>query len=114
MRRTRINSGSPSSFRSGVIASVMQRYRIVQSPVQCVTNSIGLAPRSPFSAFNPSSRAGISESAKTGIFIHQLLRKLRPTILVVLPKVHAAIKVGHLIPVSVEHERLAPGEFPQA
>src|SRR5262245_36201833 len=109
MRRKRINSGSPISFRSGVMEN-----RIVQSPVQCVTNSIGLAPRSPFSAFNPSSSAGTSDSAKTGTFTHHLLRKLRPVILVVLPKIHAGIKVGHLISVSVEHERLAPREFPQA
>src|SRR5262249_25457811 len=111
MRRKRINSGSPTSFRSGVIASVMHRKRIVQSPVQCVTNSIGLAPRSPFSAFRASSRAGTRESPKTGIFIHRLPRKPLPTILVILPQIYAGIKLGHLIAVSVEHERLAPEEF---
>ena len=40
----------PVTRRSGVMASVITRKRIAQSPVKCVMNSIGFAVRSPWTA----------------------------------------------------------------
>ena len=44
MRRKRASAGVPVITRSGVTASVMHRKRSVQSPVERIRYSAGLAP----------------------------------------------------------------------
>src|SRR5438552_19195554 len=99
MRRNFTRPGQRSSLRSGVMASVITRKRRVQSPVQCVMNSIGFALRSCWYAFQPSTASGTRHSAKTGIFNHRMS--------IVLAQIHAGIELSHLVPVAVEHQRFA-------
>ena len=47
MRRNLTSGFQPVSLRSGVIASVMQRNRSVQTPVSLVRSASGLALRLP-------------------------------------------------------------------
>ena len=50
MRRNLTKGFQPVSLRSGVIASVMQRNRSVQTPVSLVRSASGFALRLPVSA----------------------------------------------------------------
>jgi hypothetical protein len=54
MRLKRIAAFHPVSFRSGVIASVMQMKRSVQTPVSLVRSLSGLGLRLPVSAAQTS------------------------------------------------------------
>src|SRR5579863_3955194 len=113
MRRNRTNSGRRKSLRRGVIARVITRKRKVQSPVAWVMNSIGFAPKLSVNPLHTSSRAGTRQSAKTGTFIRRLPRTRFHRMLEVLPQIHAGVKMGHLIGVPVEWERLAFEELSQ-
>src|SRR5580692_8008461 len=116
MRRKRINSGRFSDFRSGVIASVMIRKRSVQSPVKCCRNSTGLAVSRPFNARNPRKTKGSRPEVNTSTLAHLVRRNVRSVAitLVVFLQIHAAIHAGHLIAVSVEHQRFALEYLAQA
>src|SRR5580692_4438636 len=53
------------SFRSGVIASVVSRKISVQSPVECVMNSIGFAPSPAWKPSQSSLARGTRAARKT-------------------------------------------------
>src|ERR1700704_2230158 len=114
MRRKRIAAFQPVSLRNGVIASVMQRNRSVQTPVSLVRSLRGLGLRFPVSAAQTSQVTGPSDATKTsGLRTTRTLRSERripepksriPS--VVLLQVHPAVQAGDLIAVPVEHHRL--------
>ena len=58
IRRKRTRSGTFSSFRNGVMASVATISRMAQSPVKCVMVSSGLGPRSCCQNSHASHRKG--------------------------------------------------------
>src|SRR5580692_2960920 len=53
------------SFRSGVIASVVSKKISVQSPVECVMNSIGFAPSPAWKPSQSSLARGTRAARKT-------------------------------------------------
>ncbi len=65
MRRKRITSGQPKRSFTGLTASEISRKRSVQSPRKRFIASIGLTPRPPVAARQPSQASGIRQSAKT-------------------------------------------------
>jgi hypothetical protein len=65
MRRKRISAFHPVRRRSGVIASVTQTKRSVQTPVSLVMSLSGLALRLPVSAAQTSHAAGPSAAANS-------------------------------------------------
>src|SRR5579863_1439235 len=65
MRRNRISQSCPVNFRSGVILKVTNRKVKVQSPVEWVMTSIGLAPSLWLYAFHPSRASGPRHARKT-------------------------------------------------
>jgi hypothetical protein len=69
MRRTPISQYWRVIRRSGVIARVVRTRISVQSPVECVMTSMGLAPRPSCSAFQTSRPSGTSAARKTIVFV---------------------------------------------
>src|SRR5207245_6184290 len=125
----------PVSLRSGVMASVMQMKRSVQTPVSLVRSLSGFALRLPVSAAQTSQAAGPRDAAnahtlRTRIVIAEGGSRtaddcgLEPSALrnpqsamslsVVLSEVHAGVQARDLVAVAVEHQRLAHQEFADA
>src|SRR5580704_3359089 len=98
MRRNRIRSGNPRSWRAGVIARVITKNRMVQSPVKWVMNSIGLAPSWLCSAYHASASNGMRHNPNASDFTHGFLIGA----LVVLFQVHAGVQRRHLLAIPVE------------
>src|SRR5438270_11623402 len=103
-----MSTGACSSLRRGVIASVVTRKRMAQSPVKCVMYSIGLAVRSLFQARQDSQQSGASDNTKTATLPQRILFGIA---LIVLFEVHAGVEAGHLLFVAVEHQGGAAAQF---
>src|SRR5262245_55255598 len=110
MRRNLIHGFQPLIRRSGVIASVMQRNRRVQTPVSFVSALSGLALRWPVTAAHTSHAAGPSDARNArGLKTKRTVRSDIGS--VVSPEVHAGVEARDLVGVAVEHERLAREEL---
>src|SRR5580693_9851672 len=112
-------------FRSGVIAKVIIRKRSVQSPVACVMNSMGFAPKSMLSgnparplwnARHSNCPTGIRHARNTTTFVHLLVRMefTGGSRSIIFLQVHAAVHARNLIAVAIEHQGWPPPEFTQA
>ena len=64
IRRSPMSQSWPVSLRNGVMASVTSRSLSVQSPVEWVMASMGLAPRFAVAAFQMSNASGARHTGK--------------------------------------------------
>src|SRR5947207_2363084 len=98
-----MRSGRFRTLRSGVMANVKTRNRMVQSPVKWVMYSMGFAVRSLFQARQASQQTGTRHRTNSGILI-QRWRSIGSSSLVVFLQVHAGVEARDLLPIAVEHD----------
>src|SRR6267154_1152796 len=110
MRRTPISQYCFVSLRNGVIESVVRTRINVQSPVECVMTSMGLAPSPSWKNLQTRRSSGTSAARNMKTL---RIRNCFEFILEILLQIHPRIKARDLV-ISIEHQRWLLQKFAQA